>query len=227
MIQFFYIASVSCVKISVLLFYKRTFQTQSHHFIRCVYTTLTVIVLWTVTFSLAKLLQVWPIDAFWDKSIPTRWKIHQTKMYLWLSITDIILDVVTLGLPLPIIHKLRMRARNKWALAAVFAIASFAAIAGTVRLVYAIQFRHNNFDTTFAMHHLAIWSSIEPSVGIISACLPLLHPFFKRHAPEAIVGANSTTYGLMRIETDDIYEDPRGLSMYLDKVDKYHERVIE
>jgi hypothetical protein len=148
-------------------------------------------------------------------------------MYLWLAITDIFLDVVTLALPLPMIRKLRISGKNRWALTGVFAIGSFAAIAGIVRLFYALQFHHNDMDITFTMHNLAIWSSIEPSVGIISACLPLLHPFFKRHAPEAIVGANTVPYGLLRAETDDVYHDPRGMSMYLDKVDKYHERVIE
>ena len=84
MIQFFYTASVSCVKISVLLFYKRTFRSLSYHFIRCVHATLTVIVMWTITFSIATLLQEWPIAAFWDRSIPTRWKIDSTQMYLLL-----------------------------------------------------------------------------------------------------------------------------------------------
>jgi hypothetical protein len=81
MIQFFYIASVSSVKISVLLFYKRTFHSLSYHFVHCVYVTLTIIVLWTITvqwtitFSIVTLLQEWPIAAFWDNSIPNRWKI--------------------------------------------------------------------------------------------------------------------------------------------------------
>jgi len=227
MIQFFYIVSVSCVKISVLLFYKRTFHSLSRYFIHCVYATLTITVLWTITFSIATLLQEWPIAAFWDKSIPSRWKIDSTQMYIWLAITDILLDVVTLGLPIRMILKLRMSSRNKWALAGVFTIGSIAVIAGAVRLVYARQFHRNHFDVTYAMHHLAIWSSIEPSVGIISACLPLLHPFFKRHAPEAIVDANSAIYGLMRAKPDGVYHNPRGVSISLDKVDQYHENVIE
>jgi hypothetical protein len=138
MIQFFYTASVSCVKISVMLFYKRTFHNLSCHFIRCVYATLTVTVLWTVTFSIATLLQEWPIAAFWDRSILARWKIDSTRMYLWLAITDIFLDIATLGLPIPIIRKLRMSSRNKWALAGVFAIDSVVVIAAVVRLVYAL-----------------------------------------------------------------------------------------
>ena len=79
------------------------------------------------------------------------------------------------------------------------------------------------------MHHLAIWSSIEPSVSIISACLPLLHPFFKRHAPEAIVDASRAPYGFLPVkaEANDIYHDPKGMSMFLDKVDQYQERVID
>jgi hypothetical protein len=157
MIQFFYIVSVSCVKISVLLFYKRTFHSLSRYFIHCVYATLTITVLWTITFSIATLLQEWPIAAFWDKSIPSRWKIDSTQMYIWLAITDILLDVVTLGLPIRMILKLRMSSRNKWALAGVFTIGSIAVIAGAVRLVYARQFHRNHFDVTYAMHHLAIW----------------------------------------------------------------------
>jgi hypothetical protein len=157
MIQFFYIASVSCVKISVLLFYKRTFHSLSRHFIRCVYAILTVIVLWTITFSIATLLQEWPIVAFWDSSTPIKWKIDSTQMYLWLAITDIFLDVITLGLPIPMIRKLRMSSRNKWSLAGIFAIGSVAVIAGAVRLVYALQLRHSQFDVTYATHHLVIW----------------------------------------------------------------------
>ena len=137
-----------------MLFYKRTFRSLSYHFIRCVHATLTVIVMWTITFSIATLLQEWPIAAFWDRSIPTRWKIDSTLMYLWL---DIFLNVVTLGLPIPMIRKLRVSSSDKWALAGVFAIGSVVVIAGVVRLVYALQFHHNHFDVTYAMHQLAIW----------------------------------------------------------------------
>ena len=61
------------------------------------------------------------------------------------------------------------------------------------------------------MQRLAIWSSIKPSVSIISLCLPPLHPFFKRHAPEAIVGANTAHYGWVPLDADDIYHDPTGI----------------
>jgi hypothetical protein len=60
----------------------------------------------------------------------------------WLAITDILRDVVTLGLPTRVILKLMMRSENKWALAGVFAIGSVAVIAGAIRLIYALQFRH-------------------------------------------------------------------------------------
>src|SRR3954453_23426334 len=99
-------------------------------------------------------------------------------MYLWLAIADIFLDVVTLGLPISMIRKLRMRSRNKWALAGAFSIGSVAVIAATVRLAYALQLR-----------------------------------------------PNSVTDGFMRAEIDGVYQDPTGMSMYLDKVDQYHENV--
>jgi len=64
-------------------------------------------------------------------------------------------------------------------------------------------------------------------MSIISACLPLLHPYFKRHSPEAVVAANRRVYDLVHAPTEDMYDDPRGLSMYMGKVQNYHENVIE
>ena len=74
---------------------------------------------------------------------------------------------------------------------------------------------------------MVLWSTLEPCVGIICACLPLLHPYFKRHSPEAIVGANSAGYGVIAGGRDSVYKDPRGLSMYMSHVSDYHENVIE
>jgi hypothetical protein len=78
-----------------------------------------------------------------------------------------------------------------------------------------------------------LWSTIEPCVGIVCACLPLLHPYFKRHSPEAIVGANSAGYGVLSTDRNDrdrvssVYKDPRGFTMYMSRVSEYHENVIE
>ena len=60
-------------------------------------------------------------------------------------------------------------------------------------------------------------------MGIISACLPLLHPYFKRYSPEAIVRANSAGYG----GHDSECGDPKGFSMYMNHVSDYYEHVIE
>jgi hypothetical protein len=74
--------------------------------------------------------------------------------------------------------------------------------------------------------NLIIWSTLEPCMGIICACLPLLHPYFKRHSPEAIVGANSVGYGVIH-GRESTYSDPKGLSVYMSHISDYHENVIE
>lgn len=120
LVQFFYIAAVSSVKISFLFFYKRTFHVR--RFTVVVYACLAFVVLWTVLFSIATLIQDLPISAFWDRSIKPYFTIDSTRMYIWLGGTDVFLDIVILCLPLPMIYRLRMSPKNKMALAGVFGL---------------------------------------------------------------------------------------------------------
>jgi hypothetical protein len=58
-----------------------------------------------------------------------------------------------------------------------------------------------------------VWSMLEPCIGIMCICIPLLHPYFKRHSPEDIVGANRPVYGVPH-HTAAVYKDPGALFMY-------------
>lgn len=51
-------------------------------------------------------------------------------------------------------------------------------VASGIRIHY-ITYLHNNIDITWALGDVAVWSTIEPCIGIICACLPVLQPFVR------------------------------------------------
>lgn len=55
-------------------------------------------------------------------------------------------------------------------------------VAGALRC-YAVELMTENEDTTWNFGRGFIWSSIEPSLGIISACLPTLRPLVRKYFP--------------------------------------------
>ena len=72
---------------------------------------------------------------------------------------------------------------------------------------------------------LMIWASIEPSLGIISACLPLCYSASKLRSQDAILDANALDYNTMD-SSQTVYTSPEGLPMYAGKFPNQHEDAM-
>ena len=118
--QFFYIVSISCIKISILLFYKRLFQ--SRRFTQVVYVVVGVVAAWGIAFFFTHLFAIWPISSRWDFNVQMTHEINAYAYWITNSATDVLTDFITLGLPLPMIRGLHMSRRNKLALLGAFAL---------------------------------------------------------------------------------------------------------
>jgi hypothetical protein len=81
-----------------------------------------VVALWGVAFFFSYLVGIWPISSRWNFDGEISWEIDLTYYYIANSATDVLTDVVTLCLPLPMIRRLRMSGRNKLALLGAFAL---------------------------------------------------------------------------------------------------------
>jgi hypothetical protein len=121
-IQFLYLASISSVKISLLLFYKRVFPNK--RFGHAVMATTLFVSLWLIAFFLAQLFEIWPISGNWDwnPNGTYAWEINEAAMNSWLCGTDVIADVVLLLLPVPMIASLRMSRKDKLAFLGIFSL---------------------------------------------------------------------------------------------------------
>lgn len=88
-------------------------------------------------------------------------------------------DLVIACLPLPVLNKLQLPSRQKYALMGVFALAGLVIIISILRLPSLIKLWETK-DTSYQNPMVMIWSSVEINVGIICSCLPTLRCLFPR-----------------------------------------------
>jgi hypothetical protein len=121
-IQFLYLASISSVKVSLLLFYKRVFPGKGFGYIVTV--TLGLSGIWFLAFFFAQLFEIWPISANWtfNPNGSYAWVINEESMNLWLCGTDVLADVFLLLLPVPATMSLRMSRKDKLAFLGIFSL---------------------------------------------------------------------------------------------------------
>lgn len=107
--QFAYMFSVSLIKLSVLLFYRTIFPIGKFHL--AVNILCGVLLLWTIAFFFASVFQAWPISYNWK--LEPGHTIDEHSMYLALSCSELVLDVITLALPWTVIWPLLMKTSRK------------------------------------------------------------------------------------------------------------------
>ncbi|TRX88462.1 hypothetical protein FHL15_010652 [Xylaria flabelliformis] len=164
-------------KTTILLLYLRLFRI--HRWFRITtYLLITYIWLWGISEVIVAISQCIPIAYQWDKSLNGHC-IDQLAYYRWVSVPNVIHDVIMLILPLPMVWSLQIDLRQKLALSGVFLIGSIGCIASFVRL--SIFFKLNALsDNTWASIQLQSWTLAETGVILISACLPALWPLVLR-----------------------------------------------
>lgn len=73
----------------------------------------------------------------------------------------------------------------------IFSAANSVCAASICRIL-ALQTNTHGTDATWTMAPVFIWSSVEPFVGIICACLPTFGPFFRRWWSRVRTGRSSS-----------------------------------
>ncbi|KAI2626808.1 hypothetical protein GGS21DRAFT_529265 [Xylaria nigripes] len=164
-------------KTTILLLYLRLFRIH-RSFRITTYLLIAYIWVWGISEVIVALSQCIPIAYQWDKTLNGRC-IDQLAFYRWVSVPNVIHDVVMLILPLPMVWRLQIDLRQKLALSGVFLIGSIGCIASFVRLF--IFFKLNALsDNTWASIQLHSWTLAETGVILISSCLPALWPLITR-----------------------------------------------
>ncbi|KAI9743773.1 MAG: hypothetical protein M1818_002506 [Claussenomyces sp. TS43310] len=171
--QFTYFVLCPVIKISIICFYRRIFVTRRFQVIT--FGVNCLIGAWGAGIFLASALQCRPLRGYWDKSINGHC-FDDNKFFIVNQVFNVIMDFVILGLPLPIIWGLHRVWQEKLALSGIFALGGFVCFASIYRIV--VLFFIQPQDTTYTVYQATLWTHVEPSVGMICACLPIIRGLF-------------------------------------------------
>ncbi|KAL8692228.1 MAG: hypothetical protein Q9218_002704 [Villophora microphyllina] len=176
-----YSLTITSVKMSLLLLYRRIFSTP-------VFKTWTLVIgatcaVWLIVAVLVDIFQCRPFNAaFQPDLLYTGHCINLPAFYIGIIAANFILDIVILALPLTMIWRLKLSERQKLQVSAIFFLGGLGCFAGIMRIVsIAVSFgdpQHD--DVTISMASEYAWSQTEPALAIICACLITYRPLFRK-----------------------------------------------
>ncbi|CAI0645317.1 unnamed protein product [Colletotrichum noveboracense] len=177
-----YATAVTSTKVSILLLYRRLFHSKTG--LGQIYS----IMFWTATFLTSTYpFILWitmacacrPVSFYWTQYLGKKGScINVSLFFLLLGIVNMFNDIVILLVPVPRIWGLHMNKRTKTSIIGIMLLGGFVCVASVVRIYY-LNGLFQNIDVTWWMGPSFAWSSLEPSVAIISACLPTFAPLFR------------------------------------------------
>ena len=116
-----YITTISAVRISLLLLYRRIFQTRNFERVCWVVGAMTVC--WWIVGVLLDIFQCRPVNAAWNPRFLFSPQCIDSQMFRYgLSGSNIVLDLVVLAMPIYMIWHLQMRKSQKIMLSGIFLI---------------------------------------------------------------------------------------------------------
>ncbi|KAI9823825.1 MAG: hypothetical protein M1819_001126 [Sarea resinae] len=184
--QVVYGFTMLCAKWSILLFYLRVFP---HHGFRKMVIFCMII---TGSWAIANVLQVFlicrPFRYNWDVTIKGTCG-NRNADYAAIGALNIATDVMVLTLPLRPVWKLQTANTVKVGLSGIFAIGLLITIISIVRMQSLLVL--NFADFSYSMINPVFWTVTEPSLAIISACLPMLRPVLNYVFPKNFWGKSS------------------------------------
>lgn len=121
--EILYFPAMVFPKLAILAMYMRIFNMQ-RAYRRAVYIIASLLTVWGVAGIMTSLLYCKPFAYHWDKTIPGGKCGDKMAAYRWISVPNIVADVVILVLPLPAIKKLQIDLANKIGLSLTFIVGS-------------------------------------------------------------------------------------------------------
>ncbi|KAI0419310.1 hypothetical protein F5X98DRAFT_373108 [Xylaria grammica] len=166
----------TCVKFSILSLYKNLFP--SNTFVRvCHGGILLTAVYWTVvvleTFLLCK-----PVQFTWDRTIPNGTCYGERMGYLTAATVNLIIDAFIVVLPMPLLFRLQMSLPKRLGVAAMFSLGGLICVISLLRVIWVSSW--NLSDLTFGVVDVTIYTILEPLLGVVNACLPIVKPALVR-----------------------------------------------
>ncbi|KAH7174851.1 uncharacterized protein B0J16DRAFT_185701 [Fusarium flagelliforme] len=189
--SFMFVGAVFTTKVSILLFYRRIFSRGGLHFQVAFWFGAILVGAYPIIFVFTMGFCCTPVSHYWTRVKGTEGKcIDVGHFFVILAIINLITNVIVLVIPVPEVLKLQMSRGKKAAVFGILALGGLVCIASAVRIHYLNVFS-TAVDTTWHMGPVAIWSSVEPSMGIVSACLPSFKSLLRHLRGKSVARAST------------------------------------
>ncbi|KAL1311812.1 hypothetical protein AAFC00_001891 [Neodothiora populina] len=163
-------------KFSILAQYRRLFATRFFRF--AVDTIIVINVLWCISVLFTGIFLCNPVDKAWYPEKEGTC-INLISFYYGLQIPNVLTDLAILVLPLKEVAELRLPKQQKIGVGLTCALWTLCLAFGIVRLVVMVRLSRQGSDVTYILANPAVWTTIEPTVGIITACLPSVRVLYR------------------------------------------------
>ncbi|KAF4451269.1 hypothetical protein F53441_5690 [Fusarium austroafricanum] len=180
----FYNACLGFIKISVLALYTRLGDKTLR---KAAFVMMAVVGCQAGANVMACIFQCSPVPAAYDITIlPADKKcIDINAFYLANAAVNIMTDILTYSLPIPLIIKLRVPRRQKISLGIIMCLGLFACLSSIIRITYIPKMLVSK-DATWVISDAMYWSVIETNIGILAASIPSYKAIAKKYAPRLL-----------------------------------------
>ncbi|KAF7560434.1 hypothetical protein G7046_g3723 [Stylonectria norvegica] len=174
--------SIACSKLSILTFYLRI--SPDRIFRRAVYGLIGLVIAYTLASILLLIFQCQPVSAGWDRSVEGTCIGYVAPMMI-LGVSNIVVDIVILCLPIKVVLPLQIPVKQKISLGFLFATGGFVC-AVAIKRTAIIPPLLDSDDYTWKLPGQIIWSFIEANAGLVCASVPALKPLCVRYLPSLV-----------------------------------------
>ncbi|KAI1505915.1 hypothetical protein F5X99DRAFT_366534 [Biscogniauxia marginata] len=201
--QLLWASANTSVKLSILSLYTVIFPNQRFHYI-C-YSAMGISIAYLASVFAEAFALCTPVEYNWDKSIPGGECHNENLAYLIAGITNLVIDAFIVALPMPMLFGLQMSLTKKLSIAGMFSLGALICVLSLLRVVSLLEW--DLTDITYTGTRIAIYSILEPTLGVVNACLPTikpaLHKISRTHPFDGISkGSNSTNKSSLNASRD-------------------------
>jgi hypothetical protein len=187
------------IKLSILFLYRRIFTGRGFDIASRI--TIGITIAWTVGFLVTYFAacgkDFW---AYYSSLAALQEKCIDTfKMMLALAVTDVMVDIIILVMPIPFVFALQMPLQRKLGVCAILMVGALAISCGITRMAVFAQFLSPDLfkkktiagvsttDAVGVVSLLEFWGVVEIGVGMVACCLPTLRLLFKGFSTESVL----------------------------------------
>ena len=165
--------TIPIIKTSILLLYNRIFPVPRVRL--ATYFVGFFVITWLLWAGISTIAQCTPIPYFWDRTIAGGHCINNDAFYIAAGAVNVFTDFAIIAIPIPVIWNLqKISTVQKFGFVAIFSLGGFVCVISIIRLVYLGRISADDITWTDAWGGL--WSSIEVSLDVVGACLPVVAP---------------------------------------------------